>query len=41
METWDRGGTQESMGVSLAVQDLGRLPPVARQEPQWSDRDTN
>ena len=44
---WDKGGTQESVGVTLAVSpeigvwNLERPSPVARQEPQWSNRDTN
>ena len=35
-ETWDKGGYQESMGLSLAeshcsgIRNLKRLPPVAR-----------
>jgi hypothetical protein len=42
-----RGNHQESMGVALAVTHstgnmrLERLPPVARQEPWWSDMDTS
>jgi hypothetical protein len=46
-ETWHKGGTQESRGVFYAVthstgtMEPVRLPPVARQEPQWSNRDTN
>lgn len=44
---WDKGGTQESVEVTLAVSpeigvwNLERPSPVARQEPQWSNRDTN
>ena len=36
-ETWDKGGAQESIGVTLAViqslRNLKRIPPVAWQEP--------
>ena len=44
---WDKGGTQESVEFTLAVShkigvwNLERPSPVARQEPQWSNRDTN
>lgn len=45
-ETWNMGGSQESVGVTLAetvvrIWNLKKPPPVARQEPQWCDRDTN
>jgi hypothetical protein len=39
-ETWDKGGTQELIGVTLAmttelvIWNMKRPPPVARQEPQ-------
>ena len=41
-EAWDKGGTQEPMGVTLAVGmwNMKRPPSVARQELQWIDRDT-
>jgi hypothetical protein len=45
-ESWDKGGTQESMWVTLTVTHYNEdmepeeVTPVARQEPQWSDRDT-
>jgi hypothetical protein len=44
-ETWDDGGAQESMGLSLAVTSPGlwnlkRPPPIARQEHQWSAHKT-
>jgi len=43
-ETWDKGVNQESMEVTSAVtQSTGDiefwLPYIARQKPQWSDRD--
>jgi len=47
-ETWHKEYTQESMVVTLAVThtvlgiwNLKRPPPVARQEPKRSNRDTN
>ena len=46
-ETWARGGTQVSMWVCLAVthstgdMEPGRIPLLARQEPQWSNSDIN
>jgi hypothetical protein len=42
--TWDRGGFQESMGVTLAETcSSGDIEATtcSQQEPQWSDRDTN
>jgi len=44
-EIWDKGGTQELIGVTLAVTHYNEdMEPeeatsLARQEPQWSDRD--
>jgi hypothetical protein len=35
-ETWDKGDTQELMNM-----ECGEASSVARQEPQWSDRDSN
>jgi hypothetical protein len=44
-ETWNKKGIQESMGVTLAMThsfgDMGYEENISRQEPQWSDRDTN
>ena len=44
-ETWDKGSFPESMGMlrltAVGIWDLKRPPLVARQEPQWKNRDTN
>lgn len=46
-ETWYKGGVQESVGMSLTmthyiwIWNLKRALPVSRQEPQWTNRDTN
>ena len=46
-ESWDNESAQESLWVTLAEihsigdRNLKRPPPVARQKPQWNDRDTN
>ena len=41
LETWDKGGTQEPMGVTLAMAyNTGDIEPlVASQETKWSNRD--
>jgi hypothetical protein len=46
-ETWDKGGTQESMGVTLTVtHNVGGLEHeeaifCSKQEINWNDRNTN
>jgi hypothetical protein len=45
-ETWDKGDTNEPVGMTLVLNTLGiynlkRPSLVARQEPQWSDRVRN
>ena len=46
-ETWDKVGTQESMGLTLAViHSTGDMEPeeatsCSQAGTQWSDRDTN
>ena len=46
IESWDKGGTQDSMGMTLAVThyitlwNLKRSSPATSQKPQWSNRET-
>jgi hypothetical protein len=47
-ETWDEGGSQDSIWVILAtISNSGRIgtmkrpPPVVRLDPQWRDEDIN